>query len=161
MALWQFTLDLIPASAAHVGGVDAIRLSREQLDAIRLNLSEAQAANLFIQLEEMLPEKQSWSPRLRIWGDEKSDDVQVHFEGSAIEDVQFRLDVSNLSLVLVSQICAAARRLDCVLATREGAIVQPSTEAIVRSVLQSAAMRFVKDPEAYLREAVLIDGQTD
>ena len=158
MAIWQFVLDLVPASAANVGGVAAARMSREQLDAIAVNFSSADTEALFAQLATLLPEKQSWSPRRRIWGDEKTDDIQVGLDGQAIEGVRFRLDLGELSLPLIGGICALARRFNCVLATTDGAIIQPSREAVIRAITQSRAMQFVRDPEGFLREAIRLDG---
>jgi len=158
MALWQFVLDLVPASAATVAGMPAARMSREQLDAIAMNFSSAEAEALFAQLEKLLPEKQSWSSRLRIWGDEATDDIQVRLDEQAIEDVRFRLNVGELSLSLVGGICAVARRFSCVLATTDGAIIQPSREAVMRGIMQSRAIHFVRDPEGFLREATRLDG---
>lgn len=157
MALWQFVLDLLPASAASVDGMPAARLSREQLDAVDLDLSSGDQAALLVGLETLLPEKESWSERLRIWGDENTDDIQVFMDGEVIEAVQFRLDVSNLSLALVGGISTLARRFNCVLASRDGAIIQPTREAVIRMVLGSPAMRFVNDSRGYLEEAVRLD----
>jgi hypothetical protein len=109
MAVWQFVLDLVPASSAHVAGVTAARMRREQLDEIRLGFSNADAEVLFARLGTLLPEKKSWSASLRIWGDEKTDDIQVGFDGQVIEDIQFRLNVADLSLPLVGGICELAR----------------------------------------------------
>lgn len=159
MALWQFVLDLVPASAANVAGVVAARLSREQLDAVALAFSSADAEALFAKLGTLLPEKQSWSSRLRIWGDEKTDDIQVGLRGNAIEDVRFRVNVGQLSLPLVGDICTLARHFNCVLATTDGAIIQPTREAVVRAIAQSRAMHFVRDPERFLREAIRLDGR--
>jgi hypothetical protein len=157
MALWQFVLDLVPASAANVGGMPAARMSREQLDTVSLGFSNADAATLFVRLQALLPEKKSWSQSLRIWGDEKTDDIQVWMDDKLIEGVQFRLDVSHLSLALVGGICAVARHFNCVLATRDGAIIQPNRETVIRMILASPAMRFVRDPQRYLEEAVRLD----
>jgi hypothetical protein len=157
MALWQFVLDLIPASAANVGGIPAARMNREQLDAIDLDLSSAELEALFVRLEALLPEKKSWSAHLRIWGDEETDDIQVWMDEQVIEGVQFRIDVSHLSLPLVGGICALARHMDCLLATRDGAIIQPNREEVIRMILQSRAMQFVRDPQRYLEEAVRLD----
>lgn len=68
MAPWQFVLDLIPSSAANVNGVVAARMSRDQLDAIELNFSQATIDAIVDNVGMMLPEKQSWTPSLRIWG---------------------------------------------------------------------------------------------
>lgn len=157
MAVWQFVLDLIPASAAHVEGVTAARMSREQLDKIALVFSSADAELLFARLGALLPEKKSWSASLRIWGDEKTDDIQVGLVGQSIEDVQFRLNVADLRLPLVGAICAVARHFGCLLAARDGAIIQPNCEAVVRTIMQSRAMQFVRDPQRFLEEAVRLD----
>ncbi|APR52675.1 hypothetical protein CA223_17880 [Sphingomonas koreensis] len=132
-------------------------MSREQLDEIDLGFSNADAEELFARLGALLPEKKSWSASLRIWGDEKTDDIQVGFDGHTIEDIQVRLNVADLCLPLVGGICDLARHFDCILATRDGAIVQPNREAVVRTILQSRAMRFVRDPHRFLEEAIRLD----
>lgn len=159
MAVWQFVLDLIPASSAHVARVSAARVRREQLDEIRLGFANADAEELFVRLGTLLPEKKSWSASLRIWGDEQTDDIQVGFDGQVIEDIQFRLNVGDLSLPLVGGICELARHFDCVLATRDGAILQPNREAVVRMIMQSRAMQFIRDPQRFLEEAIRLDGK--
>ena len=157
MAVWQFVLDLIPASSVHVAGVSTVRMRREQLDEIRLGFSNADAEVLFVRLGSLLPEKESWSASLRIWGDENTDDIQVGFDGRVIEDIQFRLNVANLSLPLVGGICELARHFDCILATRDGTILQPNREAVVRMIMQSRAMQFARDPQCFLKEAIRLD----
>lgn len=154
MALWQFVFNLIPSSAATVNGVVAARMSRDQLDAIELNFSPSTVEAIVKRVAMLLPEKQSWASDLRIWGDEKTDDVQIGFRGTTIEDAQFRINVAELSLPLVGGICALARAFDCVLATRNGAIIPPYSETLVRAIRQSDAARFVSNPEDYLREAI-------
>ena len=161
MALWQFALDLIPVSAARVSGVEAIRLDDALHDMPLLNFSNTEIAELIDDLSTLLPEAQSWNSSLRIWGSEKSDDIQVGFEGSAIEFVQFRLDVSNLSFRLVGGICELAQRFGCLLAARDRAIIQPRIKPVIKAVLRSPAMKFVRDPEAYLAEAGLLDPLPD
>ena len=50
-----------------------------------------------------------------------------------------------------------ARHFDCVFATPEGAIIQPSSEAVIRTVLQSEAAQFVQDPPGFIEKAVRLD----
>ncbi|MBB4613122.1 hypothetical protein [Novosphingobium taihuense] len=132
-------------------------MSRDQLDAIRLGFSDADAEVLLDRLGSILPEKTSWSTRLRIWGDEKTDDIQVGLNGQSIEDVQVRLNVADLSLLLVGAICDLSRQFDCVLATRDGAIIQPNRESVLRTIMQSSAVQFVRDPQRFLEEAIRLD----
>ena len=57
MAVWQFVINLIPASAARIAGVNAARMSRTQLDEVVLALPIAEANALFAKLDMLLPEK--------------------------------------------------------------------------------------------------------
>ena len=157
MAVWQFVIDLIPASAARVAGVAAVRMSRAQLDETVLGFSAADEEVVFSKLGRLLPEKPSWSDGLRIWGDEKADDIQVSIDGQAIEEIQFRLNVADLSLPLVGGICDLARHFDSVLATPDGAIIQPNREAVMRTMMQSQAAQYVRDPQRFLEEAIRLD----
>ena len=132
-------------------------MTREQLDKIEPEVPVQKMASLFQRLGELLPEMEPWSPDLRIWGDEKSHDVQIWFEGDRIESFQLRLDVANPSFPLIDGMCGLARDLQCVFAATEGAIIQPSAEAIARAVIHSPAMRFVRDPEGFIRAAIQSD----
>jgi hypothetical protein len=145
MAVWQFVINLIPASAARIAGVNAARMSRAQLDQVVLALPIAEADVLFAKLDMLLPEKPRSYTGLRVWGDEPADDIQVRF------------DVADLSLPLIGGVCDLARHFDCVFATPEGAIIQPSREAVIRTVLQSDAAHFVQDPQGLIEKAARLD----
>jgi len=157
MAIWQFVADLVPASAAKIADVPAARMSQDQLDEIDLDFSETETEALFAFLATLLPERASWSPTLRIWGDDKTDDIQVGLDGQTVEDVRFRINVGDLKLPLLGGICALARQFDCCLATPDGAIIQPNREAFARMIMQSRAMRFLRDPQRFLEEAIQFD----
>lgn len=157
MAVWQFVINLIPASAARIAGVDAARMSRAQLDEVVLALPIAEANALFAKLDMLLPEKPRSYTGLRVWGDEPADDIQVSFDEQFIEEIQVRFDVADLSLPLIGGVCDLARHFDCVFATPEGAIIQPSREAVIRTVLQSDAAHFVQDPQGFIEKAVRLD----
>ena len=108
-----------------------------------------------------MPEMQTWAANLRVWGDDKADDIQIVGSEMRIEEVQIRLSLADLSLSLVGDICALAREFDCVFATLSGAIVRPYSEALVRTITLSDAARFVGDPDRYLAEAAQRDPEPD
>ena len=157
MAVWQFVINLIPASAPRIAGVHAARMSRGQLEEVVLALPIAKADALFAKLDMLLPEKPRSYTGLRVWGDEPADDIQVSFDDEFIEEIQVRFDAADLSLPLVGGVCDLARHFDCVFATPEGAIIQPSREAVIRTVLQSEAAQFVQDPPGFIEKAVRLD----
>lgn len=79
MKLWRFALNLIPAAAARVDRIEAIRMSRELLDGFVSRIQPPKLLNLFAGLDLLVPEKVPWWGALRIWGDESSHDVQIWF----------------------------------------------------------------------------------
>lgn len=157
MAVWQFVINLIPASAARIAGVNAARMSRAQLDQVVLALPIAEADVLFVKLDMLLPEKPRSYTGLRVWGNEPADDIQVSFDEQYIEEIEVRFDVADISLPLIGGVCDVARHFDCVFATPEGAIIQPSREAVIRTVLQSDAAHFMQDPRGFIEKAVRLD----
>ncbi len=152
MAVWQFKIHVVPAANVRVGSADVIRLTRDQVDAAQRTFTPAEIDAVSGQLSDLLPEKKSWSAELRVWGDEKSDDVQVWFDGGSVECVDIRLDLRHLSLTLVSGLCAIARASDWLLVTTDGVVIRPNTEAVVQALVKSPAQRFVDDPYGFLAE---------
>ena len=81
----------------------------------------------------------------------------MSFDDEFIEEIQVRFDAADISLPLIGGVCDVARHFDCVFATPEGAIIQPSREAVVRTVLQSDAAHFVREPQGFIEKAVRLD----
>ena len=87
MALWQFAFNPIPATQTSIGRINVIYLSRNVVNNVDLGLAPGEQPAFFSALAALLPEKESWSDSLRIWGDEKADDIQVFIDGPTIECV--------------------------------------------------------------------------
>ncbi|ARU16837.1 hypothetical protein A9D14_12480 [Croceicoccus marinus] len=154
MALWQFVFDLVPAFAVTNAEVYVVRTDRNQLNGVKFGFALQDTNLLYARLNQLLPEKQSWADGLRIWGDERAHDIQVHFDACWIELVQCRLDVRDPTPTLMNGVCALARDLSCVFVARDGgAVIQPCYEPLLRVMMQSRAIRFVNDPTTVLREA--------
>ena len=101
MALWQFALTPFPATAAKICGIDVVRINRDVLNEGCLELPHNQQPVLFEALAALLPEQPAWGSDLRIWGSTNGNDIQVFFDGASVEGIEFRLDVSRLSIPLV------------------------------------------------------------
>jgi hypothetical protein len=153
--MWGF-----PGECFRTQNSDVIRVSREQIDAVRFSLTSSEVAMLAARLSDLLPEKVPWSADFRIWGDEKSDDVHLFAEGHVFEAIEMRLDVRQLSVAFVDGLCAVARDFDWLLAIpdRSGLLIlQPDTARVFAAVERSPAHRFAQDPQAFL--ATPYDGE--
>jgi hypothetical protein len=97
----------------------------------------------------VLPLATSWSDEATMYGNEKTDHLQI-WEDS----VHVRLDCTNPDLALLAAVAAAAGDANCCLVLREtGRIISPQLDGVADALRASAASKFVNNPRAYLESA--------
>ena len=112
MAIWQLRLVLIPEKIL-LRKYDVLPL------AIPMELAEDFAwvqppAGFEQQIDLILPQMDSWSTRMRMWGQKDGDDAHVCYvdeNKNKIEQIYFRFDARAISPDLVHRICVLARQL--------------------------------------------------
>ncbi len=155
MAIWQFTLYLIPKASTE-------QRLKEIPSKMTLDLAEDtpwwsghQPPKGFEDaICKILPEVSSWSKQMRIWGDEDTDAVWVGYstdEKLEIEDIRIRMDVSRLSWELVLHLCRWATSLDCLALTSSHEVLAPDFFAVEESIKNSRAMKFLRNPAKTLQ----------
>jgi len=155
MSLFQFRMHVIPTSFAQDADVSRVQLSQDEIEAFtaetRFVGNEADA--LIERFNSILPKGDGWSEDMLFWGDLEHDDIQAWMTSDGFHDIQIRLYVPGLALVLIDKLCALGRDYDWVFATAEGFIVQPHRESMLRAIRNSKAAAFLADPEGFLRSA--------
>ena len=155
MAIWQYRLILIP---------ERMLLSKYEVlpPSIPMELavdtdwwSEIQPSSGFERwIDAILPQMESWSTSMRMWGQKHGDDAWVCYvdeRKDVVEEIAFRIDARAISPELVRRICALGSDLGCVLMTPEDEILAPDESMVMNAVRSSTAKRFVDEPEATLR----------
>lgn len=155
MAIWQFTIMLVPRTWAetegHVPGMlydadgysdTSIAWRHKQLD-VDIDLDDL--------MSQVLPAATSWSDEIKIWGDVGTSDIQVYREGTTIESMRVRIDTRNNTPDLCLKIVQLARALDCHLFLPEHrSIISPDGAALSNAVRKSSAAQYAADPHAFL-----------
>jgi hypothetical protein len=154
MAVWQFELDAIPASAALVEGLPAIHLGPEVRDTIALHLTQAERKRLIEALDALLPSQQAWSPGLMVWGSTRGTDVQLYRDEDGGIALKIRIDAKSFTTTLIETLCAIATGFDWVFLTERGAVLHPAPEIVLRALLQSPARAYVENPAGAIADAV-------
>lgn len=154
MAVWQFELDPIPASAALIEGVPAIHLSPEVCDTIVLRLTAGERKELIAAFDALLPPQQAWSPGLMVWGNTRGTDVQLYLDEDGSDALKIRIDAKTFSTELVEALCDIAATFDWVFLTERGAVLHPSPEIVLRALLQSPARAYVENPHEAIAGAL-------
>ncbi|HEX5220979.1 MAG TPA: hypothetical protein VFZ59_15550 [Verrucomicrobiae bacterium] len=159
MAVWQYDVSLVPRSGVvlHHGGIP------EELPGYRavMNPDEMETGPfpnywdngpspevLAREIAHLLPPAKSWSADAIMFGPEDGHRLEIWKTG----DIQLRFDAGHPDFTLLRAFVEFAQRHDllCVSDTR-GQPIEPTYESILADLLDSNAVRFCKDPEAYLK----------
>jgi hypothetical protein len=154
MSIWHFKLSLIPEEVLRskycvLPSVIASDAAEDSLLWISVEPVEIEK-----EIDSILPETNSWSDSMRIWGDEHSDSASICYideEKKRLEWVEFRIDVRNLSRSFVGAICKLAKELKCLVLTDQYQLIVPNEVAVFAAIDSSIAKRFVEDPISTLR----------
>jgi len=155
MAIWQYRLILIP---------EAVLLTKYDVlpPVIPMELAEDFAwwsdvqppTGFDRQVDLILPQMDSWSSSMRMWGHKHGDDAYVCYvdeNKNRIEEISFRIDARTISAEFVRRICALAARLGCVLMNSEYEILAPDESMVLTAIAHSTAKKFVDDPVSTLQ----------
>lgn len=99
-------------------------------------------------VERLIPRAKSWSSDAQMFGDTNGNNVEIWSD-----DVICNIDVRDPNMPLLAQMIQVANELDCKLILKgSGKIIDAELKAVEDSMVSSNAMKFVRNPEAYIRQ---------
>lgn len=146
MALWQFDLEFVARRKAS-GSRNAVELS---IDADALQKAEDL-------IRRQLASATSWSPDLRVWGEEDGNRIDIYMNGKRCVGIALRVDLRTNPTAFCELVIAFAQMLDCSFVTTDGSLVPADMPSLRAAALRSNAWKFVWDPRGYLDSAPPID----
>ncbi len=155
MAIWQFRVILIPeATLTKVFGIVPPAIPIEVAEEYDWWSDVQPPTGFERQIDSILPQTESWSKEMRMWGNKHSDTTYVCYideNKTTVEEVSFSVDARAISPELVDAICAFTKQLGCVLMTSEYDVVMPEQAALLSTIEHSTARKFVDDPVSTLK----------
>ncbi|WP_457279039.1 hypothetical protein [Polaromonas sp. P5_D5] len=150
MALWQFKVELIPRQWLDAGGDVASLFTEEGCDASIAWLGYSDP-KLIEHLGLLLPGSKSWHNECLCWGSDKTEDIQLWREGTAVSSLAVRFDLRAPNDALFVAISQLAQDFElAILVPGIQHVIPCDTESLLAYAKQSEATRFVKDPHAFL-----------
>ena len=140
MAIWQFDLTLHPAPGGVVASDGSPAWGDERRRAIEATLDAG------------LPRGRSWGRDVLTWGGENGGRVDLIVNDGTLVEVSARVDMRGGwrgMLDLLVRLAQAAE-VDAFETADEGCI-PAGPDSLLAAAMDSRAMRFVRDPEGYLR----------
>ncbi|HKE16982.1 MAG TPA: hypothetical protein VKB80_19045 [Kofleriaceae bacterium] len=148
MATWQFDCVLFPRTSQPRAARSGRQLLRDGSEEL---WSGRSLESLVEELEKVLGKADpTWTPDVVMWGANDSTCLLLAAIGGAIEELRLRIDMRVPEDDHRERVLGFARKLDLVVATEVGDIVEPRLQSLMSSAARSRAGEFVKDPERYL-----------
>ena len=151
MAIWQFSIELIPKSWAVNHQHDASLFYGTEGYDTEIAWKNSQTNPKFKEvLSKVLPPAVSWHEDLLCWGNELEHDIQVWYENNTMTGISIRLDLNqNLNNIIV-KVVTAAMELDCDFFFPEFKLITDANEfELQKLVRKSKAAQYVKDPQGF------------
>ena len=154
MAIWQFSVVLIPASWAEENSYITSLLYDEEGFDTECTWQNIQPEPSFRDvLSEVLPASESWHNDLLTWGEIKGHDIQVWHAEGVIEGIHIRLDLNQKLNEIIVKVVKAAKVLDCALFFPElKEVVEANEFELIKALKRSNAAKFVLNPQDFLNE---------
>ncbi|WP_129641433.1 hypothetical protein [Peristeroidobacter agariperforans] len=152
MAVWQFTIALLPQDWLDAGG-DVLSLFAEGC----FDASSAWRSYRHPQLEQILgsalSQGKSWSSQLTLWGSEQTNDIQLFRSKDRVDSVVVRFDLRQPNMALFQQVIRIAQQLRLAIVTVETMSIVPlDVLRLLRAAAESRAAHFVLDPASFLSQ---------
>jgi hypothetical protein len=157
MAVWQFTIALVPQAWIDGGGnVDEL-FGEEGYDSTtawkRHDDSRIGAA-----LGGVLKETKSWHSDLRHWGDVQSDDIQAWCPNGKIESIRVRFDLRSPKIFLFREVVRIAQELElAIVSLGRRKLLSLEVSQLLRAAAESDAAHFCLDPSSFLLQVATIN----
>lgn len=156
MAIWQFSMHLVPRSQLAAVCPDlASPIAGAIFDDISWWSSSPPPRDLVERLARVLEEVTSWDTESRQWGSSEASTVTVHYTSGGPDEIHARLDLREPNCNLLEVLAQLALDSDGWWLGGDAATRIPvgrTQEAIAAAAAASDAARFVADPRGFLAE---------
>jgi hypothetical protein len=156
MALWQFSMHLVPRTElARLCPDLKTPIPGDEFDAVAWWSTSQPVSDIPERLKAVLPEVQGWDSGSRQWGPDDATTVSVSYADGRVDGVWVRLDLRQQITAVVDALVRLS--LDCDAWWVGGDAVQRSPvgqrrEELLSAIRTSDAARFVLDPRGYLAD---------
>ncbi|HEY4365634.1 MAG TPA: hypothetical protein VGN07_00230 [Steroidobacteraceae bacterium] len=152
MAIWQFNVELIPATWLAAGNDIESLFGEEGFDALPA-WAAYEDPGLEQRLGMLLPRSRSWNPAQIVWGSQDGNDIRLSRRHEGIGCVAVHFDLRNPNMLLIRAIADLARDLElAILVPEVRRIATSDVEALLRFAAESSAAHFVLDPQSFLSQ---------
>lgn len=152
MPVWQFTIAFLPQA-----WLDAGRDIHPLFGEAGFDAGPAWSSYHHPKLEELLSgaltQGKSWYSDVLVWGNERTDSIQLSRRKGKVRSIVVRFDLRQPNMTLFQHVIYMAHELRLAIVMLETeSVVPPDVEQLLRAAAESKATHFVLDPESFLSQ---------
>ena len=151
MATWQFDLFVIPRNRIQQLGC-AEKLDADCYDQHEWWDSSVSPQDVSERIDMVLKRGSSWSRDILMWGTEDGNRINLCVKENVISELLVRLDLRDISRIVVNEIVRLAADLNCIFCTSDWKLIEPVVGPLVEAIAKSDAARFVAGPAEFLEK---------
>ena len=159
MATWQATVDLVPRARAVALTAEPLtgKFFEWEPDLADVDwwVSDQPPRWLAERLDALASRAVSWAADLEMWGNADGNRIDVWRDAGHVDSISVRFDMRAPDEGFVLGVAALARDLGCLFYSQEHMLVDATPDALATLLRQSPALRFVRDPLAFLQRVRL------
>jgi len=147
MAVWQYTCYLINKDM--LLGKDLQKKYKEFLQADMLLLS---LDKVKLNLNFITRTNDRWIKNSTIihYGDYEDDDIYLYTNKNKVNNIKIRYSLRKNDIIFFNNIIKLANKLDCYLIDNDGSVIIPKQQDLAKKILNSRALKFVKNPKKFI-----------
>ncbi|UTW56200.1 hypothetical protein [Kordiimonas sp. SCSIO 12610] len=149
MAVWQFTIQLLPKSWAKDNKFNPASLyTAEGYHDVEYAWNDYQLREGFRDLlSQILPETRSRHKNLLVWGNDNEHDIQVGIEQGKAKYICIRLDLRQDLRLIIPKIIEITQTIECCFFFPEQEkITPPEVKELIAAIKTSRAFKYADDP---------------
>ncbi len=140
MALWQVGFFILPKLNLEL--INLLKSTDEESFDNSFYWDEKKVSPLFFRkIETFLPQTESWSEELNIYGNENSNRIEVYFSNDIVESVSFRIDFTSNYKEILKQIIEFCITNDFIILNEMLNVVDLNFESINKDILNETRVK--------------------
>ena len=157
MALWQFSLYLLPISAVQSPDGSLPLTLTTDVDDVQWPEPTLDVRNIAGAFDDLLPRHVGWSEHQTAWGTPDESCIDLWKEPGESPFIEVRLDLRTVQRDFVERLVHTVARFDMIFVDNQGRLIAANVPEVGRAISESDALRFLRDPRGFLSSLPPID----
>lgn len=152
MAIWQFSFVIVPEEKiANIMGNNMDYSIIEHIEELMIWKGYSIKDSSLVEISKVLASTRSWSDNIKQYGASDESCLELYYEEDVLIEISVRLDLRSLTKNILEGISSFIEANKGIILTRNGDLIRPVIDDILKVIKTTDAYRFVKEPGEFIK----------